>query len=175
VKRYALGALMIVARCAAVLGFLVIGGVGCNHRDCSAVCEGNQAATFQLSCAPTNLTSVALSGVCSIGDAGPSNVGVSSVRASVFISSASPGECHVVLTFATGFAYSADVTFTVQTDPVPAGCGTCPYTVPNKPSFTVNNPPATCVDEGLDAGGDAFPDAPSATAEDADGDAGVDG
>ena len=29
------------------------------------------------------------------------------------------GDCHVVLTFATGFAYSADVTFTMQADQVP--------------------------------------------------------
>jgi hypothetical protein len=154
----------------AVLALLVIGGIGCNHYDCSAVCAGNEPATFHLSCGLTTLTSVALSGVCAI-DAGPSNDVVSSVRAAVYISSPSPGDCHVVLTFATGFAYAADLTFTVQTDPVPAGCGTCPYTVPNEATFTVNNPPATCVDEGLDAGGDALPDAPTAAGVDA----GVDG
>ena len=165
---------MIVARSASALALLVIGAIGCNHYDCSNVCAENEPATFQLSCGLTTLTGVALSGACAI-DAGPSNDVVSSVRAAVYISSPSPGDCHVVLTFATGFAYAADLTFTVQTDPVPAGCGSCPYTVPNEATFTVSNPPATCVDEGLDAGADAFPDAPSATAVDADGDAGVDG
>jgi hypothetical protein len=166
---------MIVARGAPVLGFVVIAGVGCNHDDCFTVCPDNQPAMFQLSCSATNLTSVALSGACAIGDAGPAKDLVTSAGALLLVRAPRPGACHVVLTFATSFTYSADVTFTVQTVAEPAGCGSCPYTVPNKPTFMVNNPNATCVDEGLDAGGDAFPDAPSATAVDADSDAGVDG
>ena len=165
---------MLIARCAAVLGFLTIAGVGCSHSDCSTICTGNQTAGFDLSCAPTNLTSVALSGVCAIGDAGLSDDLINSASRSLYVSSPSPGVCHVALTFATGFIFSADVTFTLKTDPMPAGCGACSYTAPIQPDFMVDNPTATCVDAGLDAGADTLLDAPDAPTVDADGDAGED-
>ncbi len=47
---------------------------------------------------------------------------------------------HIVLTFATGFTYSADVTFTTHTS-----CGGCSYQAPTSGPFTVNNPADTCV------------------------------
>jgi hypothetical protein len=157
-------ALMIVV--VAVVGFVVIGGVGCGHRSCDSGVLGDQPATFQLSCGTTNLTNVALSGVCATGDAGPSDVLVDSIRASISIGSPSPGECHVVVTFATGFTYSADVTFTMQRDPDPNCCGACSYVAPDQPTFMVNNPSSTCVDSRIDGGADAFPDAASATGVD---------
>jgi hypothetical protein len=166
---------MSVARGFAALGFLVVAGVGCDHRDCSAICTEAQPAQFQLSCAQTNLTSVALSGVCATGDADPSDDEVYPPTRSLYIESPSPGECHVALTFATGFTYSADVTFTVQTDPMPASCHPCSYVAAAQPTFTVDNPTDTCVDAGLDAGVDAPQDAPGASAADAGADADGDG
>jgi hypothetical protein len=72
-----------------------------------------------------------------------------STQKSIAIHSPRPGDCHVVLTFATGFTYSADVRFTLQTDTQPSGCQPPSYTAPTQKAFTVNNPPETCGDAGL--------------------------
>ena len=126
---------------------LLLLGVGCGtHNLCSGSCSVNRSATFVLSCSTTDLTSVAVSGPCASGHAGTS----------LEIESPSPGVCHVALTFATGFVYSADVTFVSQTDPEPAGCATCPpYITATQRTFMVDNPPATCIAAGTDAGRDA--------------------
>jgi|HubBroStandDraft_4_1064222.scaffolds.fasta_scaffold250070_2 hypothetical protein len=65
--------------------------------------------------------------------------------------SPTPGTCHVTFTFATGFTYSADVTFASMNDSEP-GCAPCPsYIGPVSNSGPkVNNPPETCV--ALDSG-----------------------
>ena len=140
---------MLVARCAAALGLLVVlSGCGQGHA-CSNFETANQSAVFDLSCGPTDLTSMAVSGPCSGGDASVSDLASS---ASLAISSPSPGVCHVTMTFATGFTYSTDVTFVLQSDD-----DTCPvwhYTAPTQRAFTVSNPNTTCVGAGLDAGGD---------------------
>jgi hypothetical protein len=116
---------MITAVRSAVFGLLVVHGAGCSPTPapCSDVIPGNEPAIFNLSCGPTDLTSVALSGPCSIGDASPPNYLFGPASTSLAFSSPSPGQCHVVLTFATGFTYSADVTFASQTTAQPAGCG----------------------------------------------------
>jgi hypothetical protein len=103
------------------------------------------------SCGPTDLASVVVSGPCSIGDASISNLAASP---SLAISSPTPGVCHVTLTFATGFTYSADVTFIAQNDGDTPGCPVWQYTAPTQRAFTVNNPSTTCVDAGIDGGGD---------------------
>jgi hypothetical protein len=170
---------MLVARPAAALGLLIVLG-GCSETKGGSVFSGDglpddsgnevgQAgddsegcalglfcnddgtdAIFDLSCGATDLTSVVLSGPCATGDASPSNY--LDGGSSVIISSPSPGVCHVELTFATGFTYSADVTF------VSEGAGgqcVCPRnTAPTQTTFTVNNPSTTCLDAGLDTGGD---------------------
>jgi hypothetical protein len=104
-------------------------------------------ATLNLSCSTTDITNVALSRACATDAGGYYSVGAQFVA----VTSPSAGVCHVELTFATGFAYSTDVTFT--TPPAdPAVC--CPVlTDPTQAVFTVNNPSATCVDAGSDAGG----------------------
>ena len=132
-------------------------------------------ATFNLSCAATDLTNVTVSGPCATGDAGPSYY---VAEQSIAINSASAGVCHVELTFATGFTYSTAVTFESQSAPNPPVC--CPLlTAPTQTMFTVNNPSTTCMDAGLDAGAsdagvDAPSDAPSEAAMDAEVDAGAD-
>jgi hypothetical protein len=112
-------------------------------------------ALFFLSCygadpftstAVADLTSIAISGPCASDDAAVLN----EVQAqAVYLSSPSPGVCHVELTFATGFTYSTDVTFQPMTR---VNCGTtAAYVGPTQVVFDVNNPSDTCVDARLDA------------------------
>src|SRR5579863_76111 len=145
---------MLVARCAAALGLLVVVlGGGCSVQyACPGLETENQPAIFQLSCGPTDLTSVALTGPCSADDGGTSSHVFGAKSSSLAIASPSPGTCRVTLTFATGFAYSADVTFVEQSDNSPPGCAVWHYTAPTQQAFTVDNPSTTCVDAGLDAG-----------------------
>ena len=69
----------------------------------------------------------------------------------VTVASPYAGNCHVVLTFATDFTFSADVTFVshITTDPPGSDCRSPPFTVPTQSMFTVNNPGDTCVHAGL--------------------------
>jgi hypothetical protein len=177
----------------AVAVALVAGGplvVGCNGSDggspeegCTVSCRIPYGfATFNLSCSATDLTNVAVSGPCTAVADTPSNL---VFEQSIPIYSPSPGVCHVELTFATGFTYSTDVTFTSQSAN-PSAC--CPLlTAPTQTSFTVNNPSTTCVDAGASvaptdapsdtaaqAEVDAPTDAPSDAAVDAQADAGAD-
>ncbi len=71
----------------------------------------------------------------------------------VYVGTESPGVCHVELIFASGFTYSADVTFVLRPGGVCGGpqCKCGDYVTPTSGSFTVNNPNNTCVDAGLDA------------------------
>lgn len=140
---------MIQARRWVVVALAVGAGVGCDRRDCPIVTIEDQPAIFNLSCGPTNVTDVALSGSCSTGDAGlPKNLFGRSMK-SIAIASSNAGDCHVVLTFATGFVFSGDVTFVSHTDPPGSDCQSPPYTEPTQGTFVVNNPSDTCVDGGL--------------------------
>jgi hypothetical protein len=93
----------------------------------------------------------------------------------VFVESQSPGVCHIELTFATGFTYPADVTFTLHPGGVCGGpqCKCGDYLAPTSGPFTVNNPSNTCVaipDAGDDANGPADKDGgPDAMTNAADG------
>jgi hypothetical protein len=143
---------MLVARCAAALGLLVVLGGGCSSTgDCSGGCAtGN--ATFVLSCGSTDLRGVQLSGPCATRDASPSNYVNSGDTAFVDVTSPSPGVCHVELVFATGFIYSADVQFTLQSDNEPSHCACSSFVAPaSQSTFVVNNPGSTCLDAGHDA------------------------
>jgi hypothetical protein len=128
---------------------LLLIGVGCRGSGpCPLACSEVGPASFVLMCNPTDLTSVTASGLCALPDASPL-VAVSELT----IYGRSPGVCHVVLTFASGFTYTADVNFVSQTDPEPPGCvGTCPpYITATQRTFVVDNPPETCTDGGTDA------------------------
>lgn len=156
-----------LARCASAVLFVL--GVGCTPGPpaCPGFCSENRPATFILTCAPTDVTSVSLSGPCSGADGGSSTYVPDSSSASVQVGSASPGVCHVTIMFSTGFTYSVDVTFVSQMDPAPSGCGTCsPYVTATERTFTVNNPSTTCVDAGAGAS-DSSADAVEGTAPDA--------
>jgi hypothetical protein len=108
---------------------------------CNA-CEEAGFATFDLSCSPNDLTSVVASGPCAIPDASLEQYTGPATEWFVAVGSPSPGECHIVLTFATGFTYSADVAFTSRI----VGCAGCPPSIgPTGGPFTVNNPSDTCV------------------------------
>ncbi len=115
---------------------------GCAIRACDDLSDVRQLAVFDLSCAPTDLTTVDVSVPCAAADAStdPSNY----VRGNqIWISSGVSGTCHVALTFATGFTYSADVTFTATTD----SCGTTDVRA-TQTVFAVDNPSSTCPDGG---------------------------
>jgi|HubBroStandDraft_1064217.scaffolds.fasta_scaffold338919_2 hypothetical protein len=145
--------IMAMARCAIVPTLFVVIGIGCQSNNaCPGFCSEDQSTMFDLSCAPTDLTSVAVSGPCSTGDASSSNY-ASASSTFLAISSSSSGTCHVVLTFSTGFTYSADVTFVSQADTQPPGCHGCPsYIAPTQRTFMVDNPDATCIGAVHDAG-----------------------
>ena|SRR5579863_7586584 len=169
---------MMTVRCAVALSLLVaFGGVGCGQKSCPPeTCAANELATFDLSCVPTNLTSVALSGACATDDASPANYVFGPNSAYLRFGSPHPGVCHVELTFATGFRYSADVTFVSESGGANACGGTCSsFVAPTQGTFAVNNPSITCVDAGSDAVADVPTDAPSETTADAVADAGADG
>jgi hypothetical protein len=129
--------------------------MGCAREPCN-VSRAEPAlassAIFDLSCAATDLTSVTLSGPCATGDASPSNY---LSGQGVEVSSPTPGTCHVALTFATGFTYSTDVTFTSMSATVygcNGGTGAESYIGPTQVTFMVHNPSATCVESELDSG-----------------------
>jgi hypothetical protein len=196
---------MLVARSAAALGLLVVlcGGCDPTSYSCHGGCTIAAYATIELAC-PATVTGARLTGPCApSGDASlflvessctyrggsgpPASAGFGFACApitqtpfseckEVYLAATAPGVCHVELTFATGFTYSTDVTFTSQTDPEPPGCAQCPpYIGPaSQATFMVHNPSNTCVDDaGLNAGVDACMDARTEAAVDAGIDAGV--
>jgi len=128
------------------------GGTGCvQQQACDNITRVETPATFDLACAPSDLTAVKVSGPCSSsnmstdpavyernGEAGPGKLEVGSQVA---------GLCHVDLTFASGFVYSTDVTFTGTSD----GCGTG-FITPTQSVFAVNSPGSACADAGSAAG-----------------------
>jgi hypothetical protein len=142
---------MLVARCAATLGLLVVlvggaGGCDCSGVKCGALANG--VTNIVLSCGTTESPAVRITGPCSV--LGPATA------QSVAVTSNTAGTCHVELTFGTGFTYSTDVTFVSSTQ---TGC--CPGTnvSPTQTTFTVNSPSTTCVDAVADAPSDAQADA----------------
>ena len=121
---------------------------------CPLVCDDGEGAFFELSCAPTDLVSVTVTGPCATGDAGSTTYGDRFYTSSwVWVTGSGPGVCNVELAFASGFAYAVSVTFTVQSGDGPPGCPGCPpYVAPTQRKFTVENPSTTCLDGGPDAG-----------------------
>jgi hypothetical protein len=122
---------------------------------CPAACIESSSATFDFSCAPNDLVSATVSPGCDDSGNALGRIPFFSVFRS------SPGTCHVVFTFASGFVYTQDVTFTSMTEDT-GDCPPCPSYIGAVGSpFQVNNPASTCVDAGPpDA---AAPDAPGAS------------
>jgi hypothetical protein len=109
-------------------------------------------ATFEFSCPSTDITSVLVSGACL-----PHYTFSNSNGASLQLTSGTPGACHLDLVFATGFTYSADVTFVSGTT-VANGCSgptTVAYVGPTQNQFTVGNPSSTCADAGTGGAGNS--------------------
>jgi len=122
---------------------------GCSavsHEDDCGSCTEAASATFHLACSPNNLTAVSATGPCSMPDASLAWYTGTATKWDVAVFSPRPGECHIELTFATGFVYSADVTFTRQTAGTCRGCPS--YIGPISGGFTVDNPSDTCVAGG---------------------------
>jgi hypothetical protein len=145
---------MLAARCAATLGLLALLEGGCDvTQSCCGTCPESLPAVFNLSCDATDLTSVVATGPCAMDASLSSYLG----NGAVFVRSEDPGTCHVTLTFATGFAYSADVTFASQPGGVCGGpqCKCGDYVAPTSGPFSVSNPSSTCVDAGQEGGVDA--------------------
>ena len=144
----------------ALVGGVVAAVHGCSSsQDCCGSCPADEPAIFHLSCTSSDLTGVETTGPCE------RDAGLSLTRGddaawvgTVFVQGQSPGVCHVKLTFATGFTYSADVTFATQSGGVCGGpqCKCGDILAPTSGPFTVDNPSDTCVaepDSGEDAGG----------------------
>jgi hypothetical protein len=128
------------------------GGTGCvQQSSCDNISRVETPATFELACAPSDLTAVNVSGPCSSSNMGSDpadydgngEVGLGKLE----VGSQVAGLCHVDLTFASGFVYSTDVTFTGTSD----SCGTG-FISPTQSVFAVNNPASTCMDGGSAAG-----------------------
>jgi hypothetical protein len=120
---------------------------GCTEaQTCSNIAFERELATFELGCPFTDLTAVTVSGPCAAG--GESNLDPAQFagRGEIGIESDSAGVCHISLTFASGFAYAADVTFISSR----SSCGTTDV-MPNQATFMVDNPSSTCVDAGADS------------------------
>ena len=142
-----------VRRVATAFGLIVVGGgTGCaQHQSCDNISRVTTPATFELACAPSDLTAVNILGPCAGNNLrsdpadyyGNGEGGLGKLE----VSSQVAGLCHVELTFASGFVYSTNVTFAGTAD----RCGTA-FINPTQSTFTVNNPISTCVDAGSAAG-----------------------
>jgi hypothetical protein len=120
----------------------LLGGCTLMESTCPGGCVGSDPAGFKLSCSPNDLVSVVATGPCADPDAPVSWYTGTASEWYVEVPAATVGTCHIVLTFATGFTYSQDVTF----DVVPRdSCGCPSYVAPTSGPFTVSNPADTCV------------------------------
>jgi hypothetical protein len=148
--------------------------------NCPLVCPESEFAMLDLTC-PAVVTSAQLTGPCapasdaSLSDAEPFESGGGTAPSAfggsgfwcsmarlvpftqctqIYLIATEPGICHVALTFADGFTYSTDVTFTWMTLGAAPGCpDPCrPFVGPTQVRFLVDNPSATCIDGGVDGG-----------------------
>jgi hypothetical protein len=134
--------------------------LGCSS-NCNA-CATDAYVSLELSCGPSDLTAVQLTGPCpAVGDGGVGEYVNGNMHRLVSFGATSPGTCHVTLVFATGYTFAADVTFS-STNPGCPGCA--PVLTPSPPWIMVNNPSDTCVlDSGVDADAGADSGAVDAT------------
>jgi hypothetical protein len=142
------GILRLMRVLAILAAFAVVFG-GCSLKSdsiCCGACPDSRPAVFNLPCSATNLQRVVATGPCATPEASTASY---MGNDAVFVRSQAPGLCHIELTFATGFTYSADITFASQ----PGGvCGgpqcTCPdYVAPTSGPVTIGSSMA-CADAG---------------------------
>jgi len=134
-----------------LVGALLLGGacswglLGCSS-SCNACIEG-MTATLDLTCGPSNLSEVRLTGVCSSSsDVSASHYVFGNPPSHVWVASDQPGACHVELLFQTGFVFVTDIQFVASTEGSCSGCNPYPRPVPSE--ISVDNPPSTCVTVG---------------------------
>ena len=111
-------------------------------------CVTAESVQIELSCPNSDLASVRITGVCASVDGDLFNDWTSDsgfARDFFGFGSLQPGACHFDLTFASGFTYSGDVTFSEHAPE----CHTCPsYLAPSQGTFVVDNPSSTCLGDG---------------------------
>jgi hypothetical protein len=105
------------------------------HSVCNGFCGGNETS-FTFSCVPTGPVRVEVGGPCA-------QVGVTT-NAGFDVSSATPGVCHLVATFASGYTYSGDVTFRASE---------CCGPAPTEFNLAIDLPVNECLPEGGSFGG----------------------
>lgn len=146
---------MNLARLATVLWGLALAGgclaslwsVGASCAPCTAAegCVTGASVSLELSCGPSDLSRVQLTGSCASAASNAGPYGADSKW--VGFTSYEAGACHFTLDFASGFTYSGDVTFT-EANP---GCGCPSYLAPSQGTFVVSNPNSTCpADAGVE-------------------------
>jgi hypothetical protein len=113
---------------------------------CDNLASVDASVTFNLACVPNDLTAATVSGPCA-GNTGGDLTEYVKGRGQLLFVSPTEGVCHLELTFASGFTYGADVTFTSVSD----SCGTR-FVSPTQSTFAVDNPSSTCTDGGSAAG-----------------------
>jgi hypothetical protein len=128
-----------------------IGGCLESSRDCPLVCPEAGFATFHLACSPNDLVRVDATEPCANPDAGLDWYTGAATRWEVDVKRPVAGTCHIKLTFATGFTYERDVTFTAQAGGS-AGCSCPEHIAPTSGPFEVNNPTDTCQASPVDGG-----------------------
>jgi len=131
----------------------VVAGCSSNPETCNGSRYSPEPATLDLACAPTDLASVVLTGSCASNKTDPGlYVGGSPPNEYVTVPTptSSPGLCHVELQFANGYMFSTDIQFSSKN----FGDQQCPDNaiVASPQTVMVNNPSATCVDGGGEAG-----------------------
>jgi hypothetical protein len=131
---------MRVALTLAAVGTAAVVGCFVGAQKQALCCNGSDPALFNFTCATNDLVSIAATGACVDTWKGMS----ANADAQAYVGSDEPGVCHVVLTFATGFTYAADVTF-VSRPNTTCDQSCAPQIEPSSGPFTVNNPPDTCV------------------------------
>jgi len=114
---------------------------------CSNIGSVDAAVTFNLACVPNDLTAATVSGPCA-GNTGGDLTQYVKGRGQLMFVSPTEGVCHLELTFASGFSYGVDVTFTRASD----SCGRSSVS-PTQSTFAVDNPSSTCTDGGSAAAG----------------------
>jgi len=139
-RLYVMGRLFVLG--VSAVGFLV---AGCSQQpNCAPGCTAYSPAEFKLACSPNDLTSVVATGPCANPDASLSWYTGTTSELEVDVPSSGPGTCHIVLTFASGFTYSQDVTFAYENPE--CSCGR--YLAATSGPFNVNNPSDTCLPAG---------------------------
>jgi hypothetical protein len=102
-------------------------------------CITGAGVTLNLSCGPTDLTGLHLTGACASAQTDGGAYGANDQW--VGFGSEEAGACHYTLDFASGYSYSGDVMFTEQSP----GCGCPSYLAPSPATIDVPNPSSTCL------------------------------